>query len=236
MSDKKFLTFPIEFLEGAFVDIIKICNNIFDYSIYVHSLKYEKECDSEIEAIEKAAKFYDIELGNVRTTYNNGYSLYEEFGTKVAKSNIDKDIIFDYYRNKKTEFEIAAFCAYCATKSILGTKTFCKTNKFLIHARMFGHNSVSTMRNNQSKTKFQEKYFKRYNFDKLIKELQHNWGMNMISNRCRGFYISYEIGLDELAVISEKAKQKTRDLMLQKAKEEAIKKAREIVNNNAAVP
>lgn len=94
---------------------------------------------------------------------------------------------------------------------------------------MFGHNKVATMKNNLNKTKLQEKYFKRYNFDKLIKELQHNWDMYMISNRCRGFYISYEIGLEELAIISEKAKQKTKDLMLQKAKEEAIKKAMEIV-------
>ncbi|MCD7971820.1 MAG: hypothetical protein LUG18_04015 [Candidatus Azobacteroides sp.] len=229
MSDSKFLTFPIEFMEGAFSDIQKICNNIFDYAIYVHSLKYEKECDSDMEAMQKAAEFYEIELGNVRYSLNNGYTLYEEFGTKIAKASISKDIVFDYYKNKKTEFEIASFCGFCATKSILGSKTYCKTNKFLIHARMFGYNNYAALKSLDKKSPFQEKYFKRYNFDKLIKELQYNWGMNMISNRCRGFYISYEIGLEELAIISEKAKQKNKDKLLRMAKEEAIKKAMEIV-------
>lgn len=207
----------------------KVCDNILDYAIYVQSLKYEKSINSEFEALEKAAEYYEIELGNPRYSLSNGYSLYEEYGTKVAKASISKNIIFDFYRTKQPEFKVAAFCAYCATKSILGSKTYCKTNKFLIHARMFGHNSVSTMKNNQNKTALEEKYFKRYNFDKIIKELQYNWGMNMISNRCRGFYISYEIGLEELALISEKAKLKSKENMLRQAKEEAIKKAMELV-------
>lgn len=228
MSDIRYLTFPIEFLDKAFTDIQKVCDNIFDYAIYTHSLKLEKDCDSELEAMEKAAKFYDIALGDTQRAFNNGYELYHEFGAKVAKANINKDIIFDYYRNKKTEFEIAAFCAYCATKSILGVKSYCKTNKVLIHARMFGFNNAAPLK--EHKNKLQEKYFKRYNFDKIMKDLQFNWDMRMISNHCRGFYISYELGLQDLAIISEKAKKKTRDALLRQEKEDAIKKAFLLVN------
>ncbi|MDR2474429.1 MAG: hypothetical protein LBD45_01090 [Bacteroidales bacterium] len=225
----KYLTFPIEFLADAFTDIRKVCDCIFDYAIYVQSLKYEAESESEIEAVEKAARFFEIELGNVKAAFNNGYNLFEEYGARVAKASIRKEIIFDYYRSRKNEAEIAAFCAFCATKSIIGVKSYCKTNKFLIHARMFGHNTVSKT---TFKSLLEEKYFKRYNFDKLIKELQYNWGMNMISNRCRGFYISYDIGLEELAIISEKAKQKSRDLQLKLAKDDAIKKAIAAVQEN----
>ena len=50
MSGVKFLTFPIEFLSEAFSDIQKVCDNILDYSIYVQSLKYEKNIDSEFHA------------------------------------------------------------------------------------------------------------------------------------------------------------------------------------------
>ena len=236
MSGVKFLTFPIEFLEDAFSDIQKVCDNILDYAIYVQSLKYEKNAESEFQALEKAAEFYEIELGNPRYSLSNGYSLYEEYGTKVAKASISKDIIFDFYRIKQPELKIAAFCAFCATKSILGAKTYCKTNKFLIHARMFGYNSVSNIKEKTSWSVLENKYFKRYNFDKIIKELQYNWGMNMISNRCRGFYISYEIGLEELALISEKAKQKSKEQMLRLAKEEAIKKAMELVSKEENDP
>ena len=225
----KYLTFPIEFLDKAFDNIQEVCDNIFDYAIYIHSLKLlDKETDSELEAMEKAAVFYDITLGDIQRAFNNGYELYHEYGPKVAKAGIDKSIVFDFYVNKKTEFEIAVFCAYCATKSILGVKSSCKTNKALIHARMFGFNKAAALRGN--KTKIQEKYFKRYHFDKIIKELQFNWGLKMISNHCRGYYVSYELGLEELAVISEKAKKKTREALLRQEKEEAVKKAYLLVN------
>ncbi len=228
MSETRYLTFPVEFLEKAFTDIQRVCDNIFDYSIYVYSLKLEKESDSELEAMEKAAKYYDISLGNVQAAYNNGYELYHEYGAKVAKASINKDIIFDFYRNKKSELDIAVFCAFCATKSILGVKSYCKTNKVLIHARMFGFNNSQGMKD--GKNKIQEKYLKRYNFDKVMKELQFNWGLNAISNHCRGFYISFDMGLEELAVISEKAKRKSRENLLRQEKEEAIKKAFLLVN------
>ena len=230
MDEIKYLTFPIEFLDKAFSDIQKVCDNIFDYAIYIHSLKFEKESNSELEAMEKAAGFYDITLGDIQRAFNNGYELYHEYGAKVAKAAVDKNIIFDFYMNKKTEFDIAVFCAYCATKSILGVKPYCKTNKMLIHARMFGFNNAAALKEN--KTKIQEKYFKRYYFERIIKELQFNRDMRMISNHCRGYYISYELGLQELAVISERAKKKTRDALLRQEKDEAIKKAFILVNQD----
>jgi hypothetical protein len=234
MGETGCLTFPIEFLEEAFTDIQKVCDNIFDYAIYTYSLKLEKVSDSELEAMKKAAEYYDIVLGDAQRAFNNGYALYSEYGSKIAKASIDKDIVFDFYRSKKTEFEIAVFCAFCATKSILGAKTYCKTNKVLIHARMFGLNNAAPLK--EGKNKIQEKYFKRYNFDRLMKELQFNWDLRLISNHCRGFYISYELGIQDLAIISEKAKKKTRDTLLRQEKEEAIKKALLIVNQEDDIP
>jgi hypothetical protein len=213
MSETIYFNFPISILEGAFDDIKKVCDNIMDYAIYKHSLKLQ---GSDKKKMKDAASFFNLTLGNVEKSLTNGENLYSTRPTQIMAS-VNTDIVFDYYKEFKTEFEIACFCAYCSIKSIVGKQTYCKTNKDFIIYRMFG------LSDNDKERK--SKYSNRYHIDKILFELQENWGLNLYSHHIRGFYLSFTKELSELAVSAEGKKIEVRKSNLHSKKIEARKYA-----------
>jgi len=120
--------------------------------------------------------------------------------------------------------------AFAAIRSILQVKAHCKTNKSLILARMFGYNTIKAMEA-EPPCPYRDKYSKRWHMDKLIRELEHNWGLKTFSNHCRGMYVAFgEVDYKALARIHEEKKVKTKEIALRKQKKEALLAAREELN------
>lgn len=140
-----YVNFPISLLKDAFKNIKNMIDLIFDYAVYKHSQTLEY--GDELEKMKDAAKFFEINFGNIKGAISmaKGLQTNNLYDLKAPNASINIAILWDYYNNKKTEFDIACFCAFCAIKSILGSKDYVKTNKGMILVRMFGESKVSNV-------------------------------------------------------------------------------------------
>lgn len=131
-----YMNFPISFLEGAFENIKDTIDNIMDYAVYKHSKSLD--FGTELERMKSASSFFNITFGNIENSIADAKKSMQTKNLKTPNVSINMDILWDYYKSPKNEFDIACFCAFCAIKSIIGDKEYAKTNKSLIIARMFG--------------------------------------------------------------------------------------------------
>ncbi|WP_169704751.1 hypothetical protein [Runella slithyformis] len=136
------------------------------------------------------------------------------------------DIIFDFYKKPKSDFDKAVFCAFCGLRSIIGTKSYVKTNNGLLLARMFGYRSTAEFAVVKQKPAYFKSHFStaqkvRYQLtEKIIKrELSLSWGLKYYSNQSKGFYVSFSMDFESLVTHAEKSRKST----LLKQKEEAQK-------------
>lgn len=190
--DERFFNFPIELLRPAFNDMRKVCNNIIDYSVCKHS---ESLNGSQSQRIRDSMNFFSISLCNVSKTIENGRSLIALYGKKPVLTGISKDLLFDYYKNEKTDFEIVLLLAFLAIKSILGKKSYCRiTSEFLL-SRMAGYASINKMNGLPEPLK---KYQIRYHQDCLKRELKQSFGMKIYGRYTRGFYVSFSLSEEKL--------------------------------------
>ena len=128
-----------------------------------------------------------------------------------------------YYKDEKTEFEDISFLAFLALKSILGRKTHCKVNNKYWLARMDGKPCSIENYNELSPEIY--KYSTEYQTVKIKKALEDSWGLTTYSFHTRGFYVSFELTLEELVYQAEKLKQSNKDREYQAHKKEAREKA-----------
>ncbi len=221
-----YFTFPLAILRWAFTDISKVCGNAMDYAFYV---KY-----AEVEDIKEAERFLQITFGDKEATLKDGKTLFDKYGQNCTMVSVNKDIVFEFYKNPKTEFEIATFLAFCGLRSILGVKAYTKTNNEHLMARMAGYGTYREFE--EAGVDSDIEYFVslatpqkiRYQLtEKIIRqELCLNWGLKYYSSRNRGFYFSFNIDLVDLILVAEKQRKSNR-LKEQKAKEvEAMKTAK----------
>lgn len=218
-DDSQYFHFPIDLLQET--EINSIIYQAIVYAVYarVKSNGYEDD-DFASEADSMGVTFNDE-----KSAMLDGKELYDYLSGRPHVGVTDK-ILNDFYGNStKKPFEIDCFRAFCATRSIIGSKSHSKTNKDLIYARMFGYASFAEVPDGLP-THF-EQYQKRYHMDKVLKKLQHDWYLKLVSNKSRGQYISYEMSLEDLTFEELKAKQKTKDNQLKQAKDEALTKAQE---------
>jgi hypothetical protein len=131
-----YMNFPVSFLEGAFENIKETVDNIMDYAVYKHSQNLD--FGTELERMKSASSFFNITFGNIENSIAVAKKSMRTKNLKTPNVSINIDILWDYYKNPKNEFDIACFCAFCAIKSIIGNNEYAKTNKSLIIARMFG--------------------------------------------------------------------------------------------------
>ncbi len=230
MDKEKYLNFPIALIKNAFIDHKDCMNNIFDYSIYRRAQREHSQINTEIlnyVAFEKIG----ITLGNARKSIENFKLIANSISSNTPTTGIHKDIIFDYYKNSKDEFQIATFCTFCAVRSILGTKPYCKTNKAFIHARMFGYSTIKEVPGFLNP--IQNKYLQRYHIDKVLLELQMNWGLKLFADHCRGFYLSFTVSHEVLAKVCLNGKKSTKNNKLKNLKRDALIKAKNDLNLTA---
>jgi hypothetical protein len=218
--EKRFLHFPVLMLKDLYVNSVNFCNNVFDVGIFLYSKKLR---GTEVKRYKDALKFLRITQYNIEVAIINAKSILNNMPCKYPIVGIERDMLFDYYKNTKDEFELLCLGAFLAIKSILGTKPYCKTNKALIHARMFGYSSMKDLP--LKLTSLQERCKIRWHMDKILIELQMNWYLKIISSHHRGMYVTFDLSLDELAAVIVKDRQQTKIQQLRDAKQKALNRA-----------
>ena len=224
----RFFTFPIVLMQGIFNEKNQCIDNFKYYAVNTKAMQLEK--GTEKQRIREAMEYYYIPTNNLKCDeyLQHGKILIDSIPTGSPLTSIEKDVCEKYYSNEKTEFEIAQLTAFAAIKSILGKKEYCKTNKELIIARMFGFNSVKELPENTHI--LLKKYSNRYQIDKLLNELQLYWGLKLFSDHCRGFYLSFNVPLEQLAKINIEAKKSVKLNDLKLRKKEALQAAKKELN------
>jgi hypothetical protein len=203
----RYVTLPVELLRGAFTDIKSVCYDALVYAVYLR-------CKDSAKTPGEALEYFRIS-GNVNVIFNHGKELYDSFD-RPPLTSVTVGIIWDFYKNPKTDFEIAVFCAFCGIRSIVGTKPFVKTNNGLLTARMFGFRSLEDFEALREKPPYYVAYFStaqkvRYQLtEKIIKnELSLNWGLKYYSNQSKGFYVSFKMEFNALVLHAEKSRKAT---------------------------
>jgi hypothetical protein len=228
MEDEKYLNFPVGLLKGAFNDISETMDNIMKYAGYIHASKLE--FGDETERMKASGHFFGITYGNPKRYYKDGECLFDSLSPNSPMVGINKDVCFDYYKKDKTLDQIAVLLAFLAIKSIVGSKSYYKTNRDQIEVRMAGFASIKNIDDVPEQVK---QFTTRRKFDKIKFELQTNWKVNFYSYYTRGFYVSIDkkFTLDQLVFEAEKNRKSNKEKELKIKQKEAREKALKIINS-----
>ena len=221
--EKKYLNIPLPMLRGLHINSKEFYDNCFDVGIYLHSKTLE---GSEEKRYKDSCDFFKIIQTRRETHIDKAKSILIKLPPPYPVFGFELDILWDFYKNQKEEHEKFILAAFLGIKSILGAKAYCKTNKAHVYARMLGYDSINELP--IELTDEQRKYQLRWHMDKLLLQLQLSWHLKVISNRQRGMYISFDLDLEKLAVISEKNKLKNKLSAFQELKAKAIERAKNI--------
>lgn len=134
----------------------------------------------EFYGIIKALELLNLN-GNTYTIKTTAKRIKRQIKPKEVLPMIGIHLLFDYRDSEKNEFDIVQLLAFVSINSIIGLKSFAKTNKGFILKRMFGENINDEILS---------KYEKRHHWEKLLFQLQLNWNINVYSNRTRGIWVS----------------------------------------------
>lgn len=214
-----YFNFPICLIDGIFEDKMKVLNNIFDYSIYAKAVTLE---DGSIkDKINSALKYFVVEA-NAERVLKNGKMLFTNLSKNSPKASIKVALYFDFYKYDKTDFELAVLCGFCAIRSIILFKPYCKATDNYLLVRMAGKATVKEIENLPEPLR---KYNNRYHLDKVKKELARNWKLKMYGKHTRGFYVSFDLELIDLIFEAEKKRKKYIEKNYQSIEAEARKEA-----------
>lgn len=244
-EERVYLNFPIQLLQGFMLNKETVCQNIMHYAIYAQSLNPKLNGSIEKKFKDCADNFFGISLGNFEYALQNGIELYDSIPEKSPMAGIGKGMLFDFYKNKKSEFEKISLVGFLTLKSILGTKDYCKTNNSLWLARMDGQPKAVKLDTddflgnksfNEYKIELSEeinKFANEYQTKKIKNELRNNWGLVTYSRFTKGFYISFNVtdskgkkrglNLKELIEVAEISRKSNKQLEYKQKEKELLK-------------
>jgi len=178
----------------------------------------------ELFEIDNRFKDHAIEFYKIRQSYafigvNGDYENSLNVGKRIKESipanepmpMINKSQLFDFRDNDKTERDLMQFAINIGIRSIIGTKSYCKTNKEMIVCRAFGYNSIKHLPVELPQLFY--KYSNRYHIDKVLQSIElNNWNIIFYSHKMRGLYVGLKdkISIDSLIEIAETKKEKNR--------------------------
>lgn len=216
--------FPIGMCEICWRDGVKVfCDSIMYYDEY--SKWVEAKGNVTINDFQEYCKFVEkecsITLRKPQDAFSDGMQLYKKYYSEKAPFvGIEHEMMFDFYENKKTEFEIVCLMAFLALRSIIGHKKYARTNFDLMFARMSGHNSTKEA---EVLPNVLQPYQKEYRRNKVINALKKDWHLSYYSAiGIRGFYVSFDMSYSDLCKIAESK----RPSSIMKAIKEDEKKAK----------
>ena len=165
-----------------------------------------------------------------------GKKLLENIPDREPWPMVNINLLFQYYKEEKTSWQLAQFAAYIAIRSILGKKSYCKTNKQMILARIFGYKTLRQLQESKLTPSTKElviKYSNRYWMDRLLKTLETDWNILIYSFKgSYGLYIGIEnkINMDSFIMAIESKRESRKLAYLKQRKEEARNKAIQHIN------
>ena len=159
---------------------------------------------SSIEEFHRLRQVKDVlgitfDISSVAKTYKSYYAAYNGFHNQPLVS-ISQKMMFDFYKNKKTDYEKALFAMYAGIRSIIGNKDFAETTGSMIKCRMFGAKNQAELEfilNDRKVKSAYKQYTTDYHYKKMLKELV-----------VRGFLQS-EIGYNKRTYVSCKLDMKS---------------------------
>lgn len=221
MSEQRFFNFPIMMMQGVlegWKEKDEFLRDILYFHIANHAQKLEdlnEYEETEVQRFKRSAKFWGVKMsGNIERSYERGAELLEEFETAKVFVGINSEIFWNFYNNEKTQFEWECLAAFLALKSILGNKTFCKSNNALLYARMSGNETVKDLHSLS---------FSRFHRDKIILKLELEWNVKYYSRYTKGFYFGIDTTLEDLIFFAEDRRESFKAKELKKSKSEILK-------------
>lgn len=238
MSETKYFNFPITLLKELFEDKDKVLNDILYVALYSHSLKMDSEelyNNSELNKFKSAAKFYGVVLGGSDQDNKNklkrGKALFDSIPTASPKVGLNISIFWDYYKNDKSEFDIACLSAFLALKSVLGTKPYCKTENAFLWARMSGNSKA--MKDISELSEGVKKYANEYQTVKIKNALRDGWGLVTYSRYTRGFFVSFTLDLPALIMEAETRRKSIKEKQYRQHEKEIVSQVLKQLNNSS---
>jgi hypothetical protein len=224
IRDDRFFTFPVCLLENGIEDIKKVASLILTYCVYNEARKNTGTID---EKMKKAIKYFKLPYYvnfSYPPLYNEGELLFNSIPPKAPKTSLNVNIVSEFHKENKDEFEIVCFLAFAALRSILQKKPFVRiTNDFFL-ARMAGHNKA-LKEEGEPLPEALKKYCNRYQIDKIKTELRNNWRLKYYGFKTYGFYISFQLELTDLIFQVEKKRKKNVNRLYKEEEKEAKRKA-----------
>ena len=199
----KYFTFPVTLLHDASEDMYKVCQNVINYSVYDYA---RNAGGSEATATALAAEFFGIASPKTAYrdgAYHNGQKIYDRTPPGTPKVSLKTDLIWDFNYTPRDEFETVVFLAFAGLRSVLGGKTYSKTNNAFMLSRMAGFSKPGN-----PLPEVLEKYNNRYQLDRIKNELRQNWKLQIYGRHTQGFYFSFKLDLKQL-VLEAETKRKT---------------------------
>lgn len=217
----KYFNFPIEMMQGVlegWKDKKEFLKDVLYFHIQNHADKLEdlnEYEETEAQRFKRSAEFWGVEMqGCVESRCQRGESLLCEFEDAKVYVGISTDVFWNFYNSNKSQFEWECLVAFLALKSILGKKTYCKSNNALLYARMSGNESS---KDEHSIT------FTEYHRNKIIFKLETEWNVKYYSRYTRGFYFGIDTTLKELIFFAEEKRDKMKATELKNSKAEILK-------------
>ncbi|MFZ4771588.1 MAG: hypothetical protein ACOYLO_15500 [Ferruginibacter sp.] len=218
-TEFKYFTFPVSVLQSGSIHIKNTCFMMVHYSVYHHANTLKLGDLKQKE--QSAANFLNVSLNNAPLiTYRQGERVANLTPPQTPKVSLKTDLVWDFPKNDKTEFEIAVFLAFAAFKSILGGKAYSKTNNAMLLARMAGQTKPG-----EPLPPEVEKYNNRYQLEKIKNELRLNWNLQIYGRHTQGFYFSFKMDIKQLVMAAEEKRYRYKLKQISEAQNEAYNHA-----------
>lgn len=236
MSDTKYFNFPIQLLEEIFRRKESVLSDVLNFALYSHTLKLNDENmynNSEYLKFVAAAKWYYVD-NITKSDFERGKKLFNSIPTDSPKVGLNIAIFWDFYKNEKSDFDIACLSAFLAIKSILGMKPYCKMNNSFLLARMSG--KAKAIKDQSELPPEFLKYASEYQTVKIKKVLSESWGLITYSRYTRGFFVSFTLDYPALVMEAEKRRKSTKEKQQQQYKKDVLKQVLEKLNKPLSSP
>lgn len=164
---------------------LNVDNEMYELdSIFYNDIEF-KDMAVDFGKLKDAFNFYGIDLDFCKLDWIRKMEIPDNSPMLMIPQQKINEFLSD---DTKTEFDLMTFATYLAIRSILGTKTNCRTTKEMILARAFGFRNMAEL--NQNPPTLYAKYSKRYWIDKLLAEVRE-WNIHIFSTNegLRGMYI-----------------------------------------------
>jgi hypothetical protein len=229
-SEETFFNFPIHLLKGFMNNSTNCLNEIMFYGVYTYSFVLTNA--TEEEKIKSSLKYFCLTSDDqvIKKVIREGSLLWTNTPQNSVMVGINRNMLFDFRDNYKTDLEKLCLLSFLAIRSIIQNKAYCKIDNNFLWSRMDG-NSKSCDPSELSEDF--KKYTNRYQTDKFKTELIFNWNLIYYSRHTRGFYVSFKLSLDELVFEAEKRRKSYKEKLQKTAQNDALKKALDRLSNSS---